>query len=873
MIRRASIVIPVLMFFLLQHVLTQPLTYSTAHDSSTLAANPKLQASGFHRFLFGSLWREAWTTPVRGEILRLDSNMEGLYFDAILSRTHQDILTHSLLLKDKDRIEYTFTPLDQDSASSLPSELSILLPRDIVEDQISTLNPFAPLIIAPILEAVGLPYRETRLVILSGNEHLSGYQVPVDGKLGILQGPWCFPSTDIKPLRGELVETSVMLESLESNLQYRIDELQYLKARFIDILLGNWDRTADQWQWFKVQTTKNVIWKPVPYEHRQVFVRFNGLLPTIADITLPQLEHCGKNISNVENLTLTGRALDRRLLITFSKQTWDSLASWLQAQINDSIIIKAITRLPHPILEKEGELLVHLLQDRRMQLLKAADEFYKLSSAYVDISGSNKAERAEIRKIGRHMVSVTLYDHNDTVRIPVYQRLFLDDFTKEIRVLLLGGDDRATVEGEETSAIKIIVDGGDGINELVDKSKSRRMFTSINLFSSSGTFFYDGNPASRIIANSSTTVFRDWPTSMVVEKEHPYKVLYRNWGSEWSFSPWLDINPDDGLFIGGGPVYTQYSYRMEPYAQQIEVRAGLATRTGRYRFDATGDFRDWFGGIRTFLQLHASQLDLSNFFGLGNETRYSPSLENTGFYKVDQRLIFLHAALDFSLTNSVFVAFGSTLRLIDHNPQPGTLLHTLRLPYYNKSLTLLIFSSYIQTDTRNDEWLPTRGLYAKAEISYLPKILDNDNKFFKFRSEVRTYYTPQTSPFTTIALRATGEKIWGNHPFFESAFIGGNESLRGFERQRFAGDASLFGGVELRTRLAQIPFLVPLWIGFSAFAETGRVFLESEQSTLWHNAIGGGVWFSIIKPDYIANLSLARSEDQIAFYATLGFMF
>jgi outer membrane translocation and assembly module TamA len=128
-------------------------------------------------------------------------------------------------------------------------------------------------------------------------------------------------------------------------------------------------------------------------------------------------------------------------------------------------------------------------------------------------------------------------------------------------------------------------------------------------------------------------------------------------------------------------------------------------------------------------------------------------------------------------------------------------------------------------------------------------------------------------PFMTIAFRAAGEKLWGEHPFFESAFLGGNESLRGFERQRFSGDASILGGAEVRTQLARIPFIVPLWSGISAFAETGRVFLTGENSNRWHNVFGGGLWFSVIKPEYIAHFSLAHSEDNIAFYATMGFMF
>ena len=47
----------------------------------------------------------------------------------------------------------------------------------------------------------------------------------------------------------------------------------------------------------------------------------------------------------------------------------------------------------------------------------------------------------------------------------IYYR-FHDDFTKEIRVLLLDGDDIAVIEGEENGTIKIIVDGGNGNNDV-----------------------------------------------------------------------------------------------------------------------------------------------------------------------------------------------------------------------------------------------------------------------------------------------------------------------------------------------------------------------------------------------------------------------
>jgi hypothetical protein len=844
---RLKAIFPILAFFTLQSATAQThISFSTS-DSITLAANPKLQAGGFHRFLFGSLWRDVWATPVRVEII---------HSDEFISK------------------EYSFTPLEQDSVVSLPPELTELLPRNIVTDQISILNPYAPLIVVPILRAVNLPYRENQLAALSEKGHFEKESLQVNTHLGILKEPWRNISFDeYDSISYKFVGTLQMLDSLEGNNRTCVDELQYLKARFIDILLGDWDRSADQWKWISVYRSGRTIWKPVPLNHQQAFVRLNGILPTIADIAFPQLEHCGENISGVDNLTLTGQSLDRRLLVSFTKQTWDSLALWIQFQLSDSVLLQAFRRLPISIFEKEGTKLLHLLQSRRVQLPKAAAEFYKLLSANVEVHGSNKAERAEIHRIGRHIVSVTIFDREDTARTQLFQRLFHDDYTEEIRILLLGGDDIITLEGEESSTIKIIIDGGDGKNELIDKTKSRNLFASLNLLSSRGTIFYSSDPEFRITTHSDIQIIHDQARNIAGDQNKTVRLSYRDWGSEWSFSPWFDINPDDGLFIGGGPVYTQYEYHMEPYAQQMSVRAGLATRTNRYRLDAAGEFRDWFRGVRTFLQFHASQLDLSNFFGLGNETKFSQSLADAAFYKVDQRQIFFHAALDYTLFSEVSTEIGSTLKLIDNNPQYGTLLNSLKLPLYNKSLTYLNISAQVQRDTRVNKKFPIQGIYSVVEISYFPNFLDNEHSFYKLQGELRTYFTLEDIPSMTIAFRTVGEKLWGEHPFFESAFLGGNESLRGFERQRFSGDASIFGGAEVRTQLARIPFIVPLWSGISAFAETGRVFLTGEHSNRWHNVIGGGLWFSIIKPEYIANFSLARSEDKIAFYATMGFMF
>src|SRR5690349_20185225 len=101
----------------------------------------------------------------------------------------------------------------------------------------------------------------------------------------------------------------------------------------------------------------------------------------------------------------------------------------------------------------------------------------------------------------------------------------------------------------------------------------------------------------------------------------------------------------------------------------------------------------------------------------------------------------------------------------------------------------------------------------------------------------------------SLALRLRGEKIFGDYPFFESAFLGGSKYLRGFSSERFAGDGSLLATAEARLKLFKMNFLVPEWVGIFTFAESGRVFVKGEKSDAWHTGYGGGLFMFILNRD------------------------
>lgn len=118
-----------------------------------------------------------------------------------------------------------------------------------------------------------------------------------------------------------------------------------------------------------------------------------------------------------------------------------------------------------------------------------------------------------------------------------------------------------------------------------------------------------------------------------------------------------------------------------------------------------------------------------------------------------------------------------------------------------------------------------------------------------------------------------GKKVWGEFTFYEAAFLGGSETVRGLHEERFAGDASIYGSAELRAFLARLTFIMPVDVGVFALGDVARVYLDVEASSEWHTARGAGIWFAPLNRSSTVRLSIAESEGRTAFYAGVGFAY
>lgn len=147
-------------------------------------------------------------------------------------------------------------------------------------------------------------------------------------------------------------------------------------------------------------------------------------------------------------------------------------------------------------------------------------------------------------------------------------------------------------------------------------------------------------------------------------------------------------------------------------------------------------------------------------------------------------------------------------------------------------------------DFRDNAANPTRGSYRRLSLETAGSFLGGQENFSKLTAEYR-YFKPVGN--SVLAGRFMAGTSFGEVPLFETFFVGGSTTLRGYEEERWRGEKFLLVNLEYRRPVTknltavvfadagdafggEYPTLVP---GFSIAAE--------DQSLKWHFGAGIGI--------------------------------
>jgi hypothetical protein len=868
----------------------------------TVTAGEQYAAGSLKRFVLGDNWRALWTAPVRVPVLDLATFAGGLTPEE-QGGGNQSITLHMV---DAAGREWIFRSIDKYPGPKLPIELRDAPAGAAIEDQVSALNPGGHFVLPRLLDAVGILHLVPKLYVMPDDPRLGEFRATFAGMLGEIEeipneGPDDTPgwggSSKIKG-------SEAFLEDIEESADYRLEAREYAMARLVDFLVGDPDRPSDQWRWARYGEEGDYVYRPIPRDRDWAFVRADGALAKIARGFYPKLASFRARYQGIRTLTFSSYALDRPLLTELTRADFEELAAAAQHALTDEVITEAVRDLPPEYYALVGAQMTAALIARRDRLQDAALAYYRWLAEAVDVHATDERDLARVERHADGTVSVRIMRHTEATTsaddgaaanaTPWFERRFVPDETDEVRVYLHGDADRALVTGVRDGPIVVRIIGGGGDDVLEDRTGAARL--------------YDDRGDNEFVTVSGTAVrTKDWEDPEVPEGFRARGGWAPSFGSNASlFGMAFDYGEGAGLIVGVGPSYKRYGFRHLPYEARVHVRALYATRSGGFGIQLDGDYRFENSPLSLALNARATQFDAFRFYGFGNDT---PELD-PGTTLVIQDRVLIHPALRWQIgprpgqptereepaaaeqadagageaaaeeededvmqlvagrVNALTGAFaiGPALQWSDADVPAGSPLAVVGAAAGVNSGYAGALATLELARTDRDA-APRRGYRARAEAAAYPLHRNAAGGFGSVGAELNGF-VPLFAE-THLAVRLGGERVFGDAPVFESAFVGGRASLRGFRSQRFAGDGSLFGGLELRMPLDTVEVIVNGELGVFALADAGRVWFGGSPGG-WHTAVGGGAWFSVF--DRAVSVAYAHGEEA-RFYAWWGLPF
>jgi hypothetical protein len=299
------------------------------------------------------------------------------------------------------------------------------------------------------------------------------------------------------------------------------------------------------------------------------------------------------------------------------------------------------------------------------------------------------------------------------------------------------------------------------------------------------------------------------------------------------------------------------------------MRVGFATGPSAFRAEYRGEWQRENSPTRFELLVRGSGIEVIKFHGFGNEVAAPRGDE---FYRVTQQQYLLSPGVMFLLAPKLSLTIGPEVKLVHTDRRRGRLLASID-PYGDGTFGQLGASAELEFDGRNRRSAATTGGRIAIGGSIRPSWWDVRETFGDLHGEATSYLSPKLPLKPTLSFRVGGKKLWGDFPYFESAFIGDRSTVRLGRDNRYAGDASAYGSSELRFDLFRTQIVVPTDVGIFGLADAGRVWLAGENSNTWHSAFGGGIWLGFLGPANTLSVAVAKSEERTRVYVQGGFGF
>lgn len=802
--------------------------FPTLRDSITVRVHSKYNDVGkIHRILFGENYRKDWAMPVKLPVIRLSELFGGLK----PIREGGGMESKTLRLRDPAGKEWVLRSVEKTPEKLLPDNFQGTFVVDWIDDELSGQHPFSALIVPPLAQAAKVPHADPVIGVVAADTILGKYNKVFKGMVCLLEQ---------REPAGPSENSQKMVDDLKRDHKNRLDAELFLRARMLDLLLGDWDRHEDQWRWKVNKTSAGKEYVAVPRDRDQVFHVTQGVFPSIASLPWldPVLENFDGEIPSVKYSMFKTRFLKNFSDPQLSYNDWTRIVDEFVQSETDNVFEAALKRLPVEDYRLRHDMLMEKLKKRRGNIAAAMSRYYLFINRIVDIQATDAREQITLTSTPDKALRVKIQGITASGQFSglLMDRVFDPDTTSELRIYTRGGDDQIVVDNKNSPVkVRFVDSTGKKSFEIKHSPVPLRLYglhESINLI--------DPHHKMRDLTQKNNAAGKFIPTN-----------LYNIW------MPLVNAggNADDGFLLGLGVRYTGVDgFRKVPYStrQSLMITHSFSTEAFRVKYD--GEWLQVIGKTDLVLQALLQAPDNTmNFFGRGNNTILNKDGDFHRFYRARFDLYQFDAGFRWKLGLGTTFTAGPSFQQYHTDPDANigrfinepNLIHNYDSVSVNRNKAHLGVTLKLESDKRSNKVLPTGGYQFSLKVQEYFGLDSYAKSFVQILPEFTIYQKLNGNGSVVLSDRIGGGLTIGKPAFYQSLFLGGQGNLLGYLQNRFSGQNMLYNNLQMRVKIGDIAsYIVPGQIGLTGFFDTGRVWVSKEQSSTWHLGTGGGIYFA-----------------------------
>jgi hypothetical protein len=817
--------------------------YPDAFPPTTQASvyTPQMtKKSSFHRFLFGEHYRKYYSMPVTVKNVSLDT----LYGGLLTGRAGGGHQSNSLRLLDKKEREYVMRGLKKSTTRFLQAvafkqryigdEFEDTFAEDFLSDFYTTNHPYTPFIIDDLEETAGIYHTNPELYYIPKQPALNKYNKTFGGELYMVEER---PTDEFKKLDSfgnpDAIEgTDDVYKNLAKDKKYTLDERAYIRVRLFDMLIGDWDRHGDQWRWARLDGKDSIVYKPIPRDRDQAFSKYDGAIMGIL-MNIPALRHMKDykdDIKSVKWLNREPYPQDLAFITKSDESVWIEEAKFLQQTLTDAAIDKAFATLPLEMLDETIEDIKTKMKSRREQLANYAVDYRNVLLRTVLLTGTDKKEKFVITRLPKGNTEVKIYSIKKDSETLVHSKTYNKKKTKEIWIYGLDDDDIFEVKGKGDKFITLRLLGGQNNDTYtIEQGKDVIVYD----FKSKKNEYATDKYARLVLTD-------DYETNSYNPDKPAYSVVAGN--------PSVGYNPDDGVKAGAVVNYTVNNFNRRPYSQKHTVKAEYFFATHGFDLSYRGVFMNVASRWNFALDARFTSPNFSiNYFGYGNETKNYDDDFGMNYNRVKLQIFRVSPSFFSQGRNGSFIEIKTPFETIEVDGdrkrfvnQPGVLDSSL----YEHRQYGGVQATY-KFENFDHASLPALGMSFSISGGWKASFDEFERNFAHLESGL-TFIHKITRNNNLVVATTLKTKILfnNNYEFYQAATLGGDNDLRGYRRERFTGKEAFYQSSDLRLTLAQLKSFIPMKVGILGGYDYGRVWVDNESSSKWHQSVGGGLWLN-----------------------------